>query len=327
MVMTQAQARRMATALALIAAIGGVETTRAAQQSAAPPAAPPGQGRAGGPNAQPAPPQDPQTIPLWNGPAPGALGSEPRDIPKLTIYMPRRTNTPLTAVVLAPGGGYVNLAMNHEGRQVANYFNSIGIATFVLEYRLGPRYRHPVPLGDIQRAIRTVRARAAEWRVAPDRVGVMGFSAGGHLAATASTMFDEGNAAAPDPIDRESSRPDFAILGYPVISMSESWTHQGSKNALLGPDADAALARSLSLDTRVTAKTPQTFVFHTNADTLVPVENSLTYFAALRKAGVPAELHVYRNGPHGVGLAMDDAALSTWPTVLANWMKAAGLRP
>jgi acetyl esterase/lipase len=269
-------------------------------------------------------PQDPAIIPLWTGPAPGAQGSEPADIPKMTMYMPRNATGPMTAVVLAPGGGYVNLAMNHEGRQVANYFNSVGVAVFVLQYRLGPKYRHPIELGDIQRAVRTVRSRAAEWRISPDRIGVMGFSAGGHLAASASTIFEPSNAAAADPIDRQSSRPDFAILGYPVISLTEAWTHQGSKNALLGPNAEPALTASLSLDTRVSKETPPTFLFHTNADTTVPAENSLTYFMALRKAGVAAELHIFRNGPHGVGLAMNDPALTEWPRLLVNWMRVSG---
>jgi acetyl esterase/lipase len=273
----------------------------------------------------PAPPQDPQTFPLWNGPAPGAKGTAPADIPTLTAYMPRSSAGPLTAVIVAPGGGYGNLAMNHEGRQTANFLNSIGIAAFVLQYRLGPTYHHPIELGDIQRAIRLVRAEAAKWRVAPERVGVMGYSAGGHLAASASTLFDKGDAGAADPVDRLSSRPDFSILGYPVISMTEAWTHQGSKNNLLGPNAPADLARSMSLDTRVTGDTPPTFLFHTNADTAVPVENSVTYFLALRKAGVPAEMHIFKNGPHGVGLAQDDPALSEWTRLLANWMRVSGL--
>jgi acetyl esterase/lipase len=271
--------------------------------------------------------QVPYRIPLWSGPAPGALGEALGDIPAMTVYMPRNTTGPLTAVVLAPGGGYRNLAMNHEGRQTANHLNTLGIAAFVLEYRLGPRYHHPIPLGDIQRAIRFVRARAAEWHVAPDRIGVMGYSAGGHLASTASTFIEPANPAAGDAVDRVSSRPDFAILGYPVISLTEAWTHRGSRNSLLGDDAEEALARSLSTDTRVSAETPPTFLFHTNADTAVPVENSITYFLALRKAGVPAELHVFKDGPHGVGLALDDPELSAWPALLANWLRAGGFLP
>lgn len=268
--------------------------------------------------------QEPQTIPLWQGRAPGALGDAPEDVPTLTIYMPPSTNGPMTAVIVAPGGGYRALSMNKEGRIPATYLNSLGIAAFVLKYRLGPKYQHPIELGDMQRAIRTLRSRASEWHLAPDRIGVMGFSAGGHLASTASTQFDRGNAASADAIDRAGSRPDFAILGYPVISLSEPWTHQGSRTMLLGENADIALARRLSTDTLVTADTPPTFLFHTNADTAVPVENSVYYFLALRKARVPAEMHIFKDGAHGAGMPMNDAALSEWPKVLANWMRASG---
>lgn len=273
----------------------------------------------------PLPIRDTQTMPLWAGLAPGGLGTGETDIPSITAYLPRNTPAGMTAVVVMPGGGYQNLAMNHEGRQVANYLNSAGVAAFVLQYRLGPRYHHPVELEDAQRAIRTVRFHAAEWHIAGDRIGVLGFSAGGHLAATASTHFDSGKAEAQDPIDRLASRPDFAILGYPVISMTESWTHQGSKKNLLGDQPSAELARSLSVDQSVTASTPPTFLFLTNADTVVPAENSVTYYLALRKAGVSAEIHIFEKGPHGVGLATNDAALSEWPKLLMNWMRIHGL--
>jgi acetyl esterase/lipase len=266
-------------------------------------------------------PQDGQILPLWPGGAPGALGTEDRDIPTITVYLPRTATPGMTAVIVCPGGSYVNLAMNHEGRQVASYLNSLGIIAFVLKYRLGPRYRHPIEIGDAQRAIRTLRANAARWSIAPDRIGIMGFSAGGHLAATASTHFDAGSPDAADPLDRPSSRPDFSILGYPVISLVEPWTHQGSKKALLGDNPDPALARSLSGENAVTAQTPPTFIFQTNADTTVPAENSLVYFLALRKAGVKAEMHIFENGPHGVGLAMNDNALGEWPHLLTNWLR------
>jgi len=268
--------------------------------------------------------QEPQTILLWPGPAPGAVGDQDGDKPAMTVYMPPNTTGPMTAVIIAPGGSYRSLSMNLEGRAPANYCNALGIAAFVLRYRLGPRYHHPIQLGDAQRAIRMVRARAAEWRIAPDRIGIMGFSAGGHLASTASTHFDAGNPTATDPIDRAGSRPDFAVLGYPVITLVEPWTHQGSKMNLLGDHPDPALARSLSSDTQVTAATPPTFIYHTNADTSVPVENSIHYFLALRRAAVPAELHVFKDGRHGTGLGMQDRALSEWPTLLANWLRAGG---
>lgn len=268
--------------------------------------------------------QEPQTIPLWDGKAPGALGAAADDTPTLTIYMPPNTTGPMTAVIVAPGGSYRTLSMNKEGRLPANYLNSLGVAAFVLKYRLGPKYRHPIELGDMQRAIRTVRSRAAEWHIASDRIGVMGFSAGGHLASHASTQFDRGSATPTDAIDRASSRPDFAILGYPVITLSQPWTHQVSRTMLLGENADAEAARRLSTETQVTPDTPPTFLFHTNADTTVPVENSVHYFLALRKAGVPAEMHIFKDGPHGVGMPLNDPALSEWPKTLANWMRANG---
>jgi len=277
--------------------------------------------------------QDPQTVLLWPDGAPGALGplgplgplgNDERDQPALTIYMPPNTTGPMTAVIIAPGGSYARLAMNLEGRAPANYLNTLGIAAFVLRYRLGPRYHHPIELGDIQRAIRTVRSRAAEWHVAADRIGVMGFSAGGHLASSASTHFDSGISDARDPVERVSSRPDFAILGYPVISLVEPWTHQGSKTNLLGDAPDPALARSLSSETQVTASTPPTFIYHTTADTVVPVENAVAYFLALRRAGVPGEMHIFRDGAHGSGLGQQDRALAEWPRLLANWLRAGG---
>jgi acetyl esterase/lipase len=283
----------------------------AARAAAQPPAAPPLM-------------QEPQTILLWPAGAPGALGQDDRDKPAITVYMPPVTTGPLTAVIIAPGGSYRALAMSKEGRLPAAYLNSLGIAAFVLRYRLGPAYHHPIELGDAQRAIRIVRSRAAEWHIAPDRIGIMGFSAGGHLASSASTHVAEGKADAADPVDRVSSRPDFAVLGYPVISFVEPFTHQGSKTNLLGENPDPALARSLSSETQVTASTPPAFLFQTNADTTVPAENAVAYFLALRKAGVAAELHVFRNGAHGVGLAQEDPALAEWPRLLANWLRVSG---
>jgi acetyl esterase/lipase len=269
--------------------------------------------------------QDGQVIPLWSGAAPGALGTEDRDIPVITVYLPRTMSPNTPAVIVCPGGGYVQLAMNHEGRQVASYLNSLGIAAFVLRYRLGPRYHHPVELGDAQRAIRMLRSHAAEWRLDPARIGIMGFSAGGHLAMTASTGFDAGVPAATDPVEHVSSRPDFVVLGYPVISLTETWTHQGSKTNLLGNSPDPELAKSLSGEQAVKKDTPPTFIFQTNADTTVPAENSVYYYLALRKMGVPAEMHIFEKGPHGVGLANDDAALSEWSKLLANWLRGRGI--
>jgi acetyl esterase/lipase len=269
--------------------------------------------------------QDGQTLPLWSGAAPGALGTAETDTPAITVYLPRTMAPNTPAVIVCPGGGYVNLAMNHEGRQVAGYLNSLGMAAFVLRYRLGPRYHYPIELQDAQRAIRTLRAHAAEWRIDPARIGIMGFSAGGHLAVMASTHFDTGLTSSSDATDHAGSRPDFVVLGYPVISMTERWTHQGSKNALLGPNPDPELARNLSGEQAVTNQTPPTFIFQTNADTTVPAENSVYYYIALRKAGVPAEMHIFEKGPHGVGLANDDPALSEWSKLLTNWLRGRGV--
>jgi acetyl esterase/lipase len=266
----------------------------------------------------------PEEIPLWERGAPGALGDADADRPTLTIYRAARGATG-TAVVVAPGGGYGALAMDHEGRQVAAWFNAMGVAAFVLKYRLGPRYRHPIELGDAQRAIRLTRARAEEFGVIADRIGMMGFSAGGHLTATAGTHFDSGKPDAADPVERAGSRPDFLILGYPVVSFDPAVAHMGSIRNLLGENPDPKLIEDLSNDLRVTPQTPPTFLFHTNADTGVPAENSVRFYLALRKAKVPAEMHIFENGPHGVGLALGDPALSAWPTLLANWLRGRGL--
>ncbi len=269
--------------------------------------------------------QDVRVIRLWENGAPGAQGAQDRDIPTITVYPAYNSQRTGTAVVLAPGGGYVALATNHEGRQVANYLNSLGITTFVLQYRLGPTYHHPIELGDAQRAIRLVRARAREFGIEASRVGMMGFSAGGHLTSTAGTHFDAGDPQATDPIDRENCRPDFLILGYPVISFTAPYTHQGSKTALLGNNPDPKLVEDLSSELRVTPQTPPAFLFTTTADTGVPAENSIAFYLALKKAGVPAELHVFEKGPHGVGLDFQDPVEGVWPVLLANWLRSRGL--
>jgi len=267
--------------------------------------------------------QEVSTFPLWENGAPGALGHEDADIPTLTYY-PALHGVP-TAVIVAPGGGYRMLASNHEGRQVANWLNAAGITAFVLKYRLGPKYHHPIELGDAQRAIRWVRTHAAEYGVKPDRIGMMGFSAGGHLTSTAETHFDGANPNAADPIDRVSSRPDFAILGYPVISFIAPYSHRGSAQSLLGDSPDPRLLEDLSNDLRVTPQTPPTFLFSTSEDTGVPPENSVAFYLALQKNRVPAELHIFQKGPHGVGLDLGDPSLGEWPRLLLNWMRGLGL--
>jgi len=275
------------------------------------------------PQAKPNPNAEPETMLLWPDGAPGALGKEDADRPTLTIFRARQPSG--ASVIVAPGGGYGALAANHEGRQVANLLNAAGVTAFVLKYRLGPKYRHPIELGDAQRAVRLVRARAAEFGIAADRIGLMGFSAGGHLAATAGTHFDAGKADATDPIERAGSRPDFLILAYPVVSFDPAITHSGSVRNLLGENPDPKLIEDLSNDLRVTKDTPPTFLFHTNADTGVVAENSVRFYLALRRAKVPAELHIFENGPHGVGLALGDPALAAWSTLLTNWLRGRGL--
>jgi acetyl esterase/lipase len=262
---------------------------------------------------------------LWPEGAPGALGDEPVDKPKITVYRAPTETASGAAVVVCPGGGYVVVAADHEGRKVAEWLNSLGVSAFVLQYRLGPRYRHPAPLRDVLRAIRTVRARAFEWGVDPARIGVLGFSAGGHLASAAATLFSEGDPTADDPVERVDSRPDFAVLAYPVISLAGAAAHTGSRDHLLGPDAPPELVLELSTDSRVTPRTPPTFLFHTADDGSVPVENSLVFFAAMRQKGVPGELHVFAHGRHGVGLAPEDKALAHWPLLCARWMEGLGL--
>ncbi|MGB9454512.1 MAG: alpha/beta hydrolase [Bryobacteraceae bacterium] len=270
-------------------------------------------------------PNQPTPELLWPDGAPGALGTADTDKPSITPYLVPEGRGTGAAIVVCPGGAYVHLALDHEGAQVARWLNSIGVAAFVLQYRLGPRYHHPIEWGDAQRAIRTVRSRAAQYRVLPDRIGIMGFSAGGHLASTAATHFDSGNPDAADVIDRVSSRPDFAVLAYPVITLTDPYAHRGSRDNLLGPNPNPKLVESLSNELQVTADTPPTFLFHTSNDPVVPVENSVLYYLALHKAGVPAEMHIYAQGPHGVGLAPTDEALSTWPARLADWLRVRGL--
>jgi acetyl esterase/lipase len=261
---------------------------------------------------------------LWPAGAPGAVGDEERDKPSITVRPAEPAKAGGCAVVVCPGGGYGALAADHEGRQIADWLNSLGVSAFVLKYRLAPRYRHPAPLADARRALRTVRARAAEWKIDPKRVGIMGFSAGGHLASSAGTHFDDGKADAADPIERQSCRPDFMILCYPVITFEPPFAHMGSRNNLLGKDADAALVELFCNHKQVTERTPPTFLFHTSEDAAVPPENSILFYTALRKAKVPAELHIYEKGRHGVGLAQKDPVLSTWPARAAAWMEQRG---
>jgi len=268
-------------------------------------------------------PEPPRKL-LWPAGAPGAVGDDEADRPSLTVYAPPAGKADGSAMVVCPGGGYGHLAVDHEGVQIARWLNSLGTTAFVLRYRIAPRYRHPAPLDDARRAMRMVRALAEDWGIDPRRVGVIGFSAGGHLASSLGTHFDSGNAQADDPIERESCRPDFMVLAYPVVSFTESFAHAGSRRNLLGEHPSAELVELLSNERQVTADTPPTFLVHTTADGVVPPENSIAFYLAVRRAGVPAEIHIYERGPHGFGLGRDDTTLSTWPAHCAEWMESHG---
>lgn len=261
------------------------------------------------------------TEPLYSTPAPGALGTAVEDIPTLTLYKPAAPTG--AAMVLCPGGGYRHLAA-HEDRPFAEWLAGLGIATFSLHYRLGPKYQHPAMLHDVSRAIRTVRARAAEWKIDPKRIGVMGFSAGGHLASSVSVHHDPGQPASTDPVDRVSSRPDLSVLVYPVISMLDGVTHPGSQQTLLGPSATQELKHLMSSEMHVTPETPPAFIYHRTGDGAVPVLNPLHYAAALARAGVRFELHVYDHTGHGQGFAKNDPIDSDWTDRLQHWLKRQG---
>jgi acetyl esterase/lipase len=260
-------------------------------------------------------------IPLWKDGAPGAP-TKPQVEPELFLYRPTAEQATDAAVIVCPGGGYGHLSMEKEGSKIAEWLNSFGVTALVLRYRhAGTGHQHPTPLLDGQRAVRTVRARASEWGVDPHKIGVMGFSAGGHLASTLGTHFDAGDPSAADPIDRANSRPDFLILCYPVISLVADYTHTGSRDNLLGKNPDPKLVRSLSNEFQVTSDTPPAFLFCTDEDHYVPAENSIAFYLALRHAGVPAELHIYRNGGHGVGMAESIPGTSDWPDRCRAWIE------
>jgi acetyl esterase/lipase len=265
----------------------------------------------------------PAPVPLWANGAPGALGSSEEDTPTIAAFIPA-SNPTKTAVVIAPGGGYQHLSMVREGSDVAAWLNARGVAAFVLKYRLGMKYHSPVELGDAKRAIRTVRADAAKYGIAADHIGMWGFSAGGHLTASAGTMFDGGDAAATDPIEQQSSRPDFLLLSYPVITMEDPYVHKGSRTYLLGATPTQADMDAMSAELHVTAQTPPTFLFTTTDDHTVPVLNSVMFYTALVKAGVPAEMHIFQHGAHGSGLAPANPQLQPYTDLLIKWMRERG---
>ena len=269
---------------------------------------------------------EPQVELLWPDGAPLAKGNADNDKPTVTVYRPANEKANGSGIVICPGGGYGNLALGHEGRDIAEWMNGLGITAFVLKYRhRNTGYGHPAPMLDAQRSIRFARAGAERYRLDRDKIGIMGFSAGGHLASTVGTHFDDGQAQASDAVDRASCRPDFMILVYPVIALATDYAHFGSKKNLLGDKPDHKLVASLSNETQVTEKTPPTFLMHTGGDSAVPPENSVLFYLALRKARVPAELHIYEKGGHGYGLAPNDAVLATWRGRCEDWLRVRGV--
>ena len=264
---------------------------------------------------------------LWPEGAPGAQGKDDKDIPSITVYPAPPDKATGAAIVVCPGGGYSHLASDHEGRQVAQWLNRIGVTAAVLKYRLGPKYHHPIQLGDAQRAIRTLRANAEALKIDPKKIGILGFSAGGHLATTAATHFDAGKKDAGNAIERLSCRPDFLVAVYPVVSLEGPYAHGGSRNNLLGKDADPKLIEFLSNEKQVTTETPPSFLVHTSEDTGVPPQNSVMFYLACHQNKVPAELHIYEKGRHGLGLGTRGTAFADWPNRCEAWLQTRGLLP
>ena len=267
---------------------------------------------------------DPQTmnLKLWEAGAPGALGSDAKDIPIAMVHLPA-SNVPTAALIVCPGGGYGGLAMGHEGTEIAKWATNAGMAAIICDYRhRGKGYGHPAPLQDAQRTIRLVRANAQQWNIDPNRVGILGFSAGGHLVSTVLTKFDLGDANASDPIDQQSCRPDFGVMAYPVVLFGHPRGHRGSEVNLLGPKATKEELQAFQSDLNVTKDTPPTFIFHTQEDKGVPPENALAFYSAMVKHGVPGELHIFEKGPHGVGLGKNIEATRDWSNALLRWLAA-----
>ncbi len=280
-------------------------------------------------------PAERTVIPLWPEGVPGAkatLGPEHWDDgrvsnvtePTLTVVAPAVDKPNGTAVIVCPGGGYVHLSFEREGVQFANWLSTLGVTSFVLKYRMA-EFGHPAPMRDVLRAVRLVRSRAAEFHVDPDRIGLMGSSAGGHLAATAGTLFDDPAGKTGAKLDAVSARPDFLILLYPVITMHGPAVNRGSREALLGKEPSAALLDRMSLENQVTSRTPPALLIHTQEDHSVPVENSIRFFQALTHAGVPAELYVFEKGAHGMGMRAGLGNASDWPRRAEEWLRYRGL--
>lgn len=277
-------------------------------------------------------PLDPElgitTLPLWPNGSAAIAGTPQADQPTLTVFVPQKGKGTGSAVIVAPGGAYLGLASNLEGRQVADWFTSQGITAFVLKYRLGAKYLYPIPLEDAKRAVRLVRSFAAGYGFSPDRIGFAGFSAGGHLAATTGTLFDSGVPGASDPVERQSSRPDFLVLGYPWLNAMQPSGHYITYCSLIKsipPDTCKADEAQYTPSVHVTAQTPTTFIYSTSDDRTVPISASVDFYNALIAAGVPAEMHIFRHGGHGSGMGEGSAALDQWPGLLAQWLRDQGL--
>lgn len=266
--------------------------------------------------------EQPESLRLWPGQAPESLGDAEKDQPRLLKFLSAGESKSETAIIILPGGAYSHLAMDHEGVQIAKWLNENGIHAFVCDYRhKGKGYRHPAPMLDAKRAIRLVRSNASQLGIASNRIGVLGFSAGGHLASTVATHFDSGDADSIDVIEQHSSRPNFAILCYPVIAMGTSFSHKGSQRNLLGKNPSKADVRMLSNHLHVTDNTPPTFLWHCSDDKTVSSENSIVYFQAMLASGVPTELHIYQQGGHGIGLATGKTGTQNWSDACLSWMK------
>lgn len=274
------------------------------------------------------------TLPLWPQRAPHAKGDATADTPTLTVFRPSHSNG--TAIIVAPGGGYTMLAAVHEGRQPADRLTELGVTTFVLKYRLGPTYLYPVPLEDARRAVRLVRSLASKYGYSPDRIGMMGFSAGGHLTAMTGTVPLDDKANDSDPVEHESSKLNFMVLGYPWLNAMEPQVPDPAhENKLMinycSVTKGLTQADCAKLDTQytpvhhVSASTPPTWIVHTADDGVVPVQTSIEFFNAMHKAGADVEMHIFAHGPHGFGTGGDDPTLSTWQDLLANWLRARGL--
>jgi len=283
-------------------------------------------------SSRPAPEPPPRVIELWPEGVPGLLPDAPPEriedervynvsVATLSAFPAKVSDARRAAVIVCPGGAYVRLAVTKEGSDVTRFLNSLGVSAYVLKYRVAP-YRYPAALRDVLRAVRFLRANAAELGIDPQRIGVFGSSAGGHLAASAATLFDSPEGKTGAALDAVSARPDFVALLYPVVTMADPYAHKGSREALLGPKPSKELVEKTSLELQVTRETPPLFLVHTAEDQSVPVENSIALYAALRKAGVPAEMHVYEKGPHGFGLRPDLGTTSEWPRRFGEWLRS-----